>query len=175
MPITANDPKYFAQLVQSVLTSVAICLSGFWAYFHYFRGRTYRPRLEPSITCKLIPREGGVHLLLTARLRNVGLSRVGIQQQGTALQLYSTKEEPAGADPLTAGWDLLAAFPVFEDHRWIEPGETIDDVRLVGVPGIDHLAFKVAIRLVAKKTSWKTVTVVDRSLPSTPSLIGGES
>ena len=76
---------------------------------------------------------------------------------------------------MTAGWDLLAAFPVFEDHRWIEPGETIDDVRLVGVPGIDHLAFKVAIRLVAKKTSWKTVTVVDRSLPSTPSLIGGES
>ena len=172
--MSANDPKNIAEFIQSVLTSAAILVSGLWAYFHYFKGRTYRPRLEPTIACRLIPRDRGVHLLLTARLRNVGLSRVDIQQRGTAVELYATEDGPAGGDPRTVEWDLLATFPVFEDHRWIEPAETIDDVRLVGVPGVDHLAFMVAIRLVAKKISWRTVTIVDRSLPSTPSLKGDE-
>lgn len=170
-----SDAETIASFIQSILTSAAILGSGLWAYFHYFKGRTYRPRLEPSTNCRVIPGDNSLHLLLSANLKNVGLSRVDIQQEGTALQVYSAVTAQNRKDTLTAEWELLATFPLFEDHQWIEPGETIDDARLVLVPNVEHFVFNVTMRVVAKRIAWKAFVIVERTSSSTESPKGDGS
>jgi hypothetical protein len=39
-----------ASVVQSVLTSAGVLVAGAWAYFTYFKGRTFRERLELAVS-----------------------------------------------------------------------------------------------------------------------------
>jgi hypothetical protein len=162
-----RDMVELLDALQKLFTILAIIAGGVWAYFHYFRRRTYRLRLEPKVSGTVIFRDGMRYLIATAQLKNVGLSKARIEQRGTALRVYAYYPS---AHTLSAcrcvNTIRIATFPVFEHHEWIESGELIEDQRLIAMPSEEQIAFLVELRLVSRKISWRTTRIIE--LPSKP-------
>src|SRR5947209_20081286 len=103
---TVADPltKWIGNLKHSA-EIVAIIVGGIWAYFNYFRGRTYRPRLECNLTVKPITDRSKSFLDIVVHVKNVGLSRVKIQQEGTAVLVYKPQPQSNPLNPVLSDWD----------------------------------------------------------------------
>src|SRR2546422_5240667 len=71
-------------------------------------------------------------------------------------ELYATEDGPAGGDPRTVEWDLLATFPVFEDHRWIEPARSEEHTS--ELQSRLHLVCRL---LLEKKKKKKVITLIE--------------
>ena len=148
-------------ILQKLFTIAAIVVGAIWTYFNFFRGRTYRKRLEPEVSGKVVTLNGLSHLMTTMSLKNVGLSRVDIEQKGSALQVLSYNGPVSREHVLSAEWEALAAFPVFEAHQWIEPGETVKEERLIAIPTSSRKAFQLQLYIVSKKQlTWRAMAVV---------------
>lgn len=148
--------------VQSILTSIAIVVGALWAYYKLFRGRTYRPRLEAKISGSVTCHNEVSYLLATAELKNVGLSKVSILRHATALESFTYRAtNPTIA--ITARDQAVAAHPMFEAHGWIEPDETIEDQRLLAIPGCHHLAFRLELKVA---TQIERFEIVSRIVPA---------
>jgi hypothetical protein len=98
-----------------------------------------------------------------AKLKNVGLSKVKIEKDGSGLRVLSIDKQTGITKACTLEGERLATFPVFEHHKWIESGETIEDHRLIGIPSENQVAFRLILRIVAKKISWRTDTIIEWS------------
>jgi hypothetical protein len=155
------DIQTAVDIVQKLFTIAAIIAGGIWTYFNFFRGRTYRMRLEPEVSGKAATFDGMSYLIAKMSLKNVGLSRVEVEQKGSALQVLSY-EAPVGesADVVSAAWKNLVVFPVFESHQWIEPGELIEEQRLIVIPTMVHTAFQLQLRIVSHKISWNAMDTI---------------
>jgi hypothetical protein len=154
------DIQTVVDIVQKLFTIAAIIVGGIWTYFNFFRGRTYRMRLEPAVSGKVATLDGVSHLIATMNLKNVGLSKVEIEQKGSAL-LVRSYEAPSGTtNAVSATWKDLAVFPVFESHQWIEPGEPIAEQRLIVIPTSVHTAFQLQLRIISHNISWKAMDTI---------------
>jgi hypothetical protein len=155
-----EDAKNILEVAQKALTILALLAGGVWGYYKFFKGRVFRIRLEPTISGRVLPLNNSTYLLVTISLKNVGLSKVDLEQEGTGLRLSTHKAVPRLDDPIEADWSHLTTFPVFREHAWIEPGETITEDRMFVVPGIDHFAFQLVIRLISHKVAIRTTKVL---------------
>lgn len=153
--------KTIFEVVQSACTILAILGGAAWAYFNFFKGRTYRPRLEPTLSGKFISKDGASYLVTTAQLKNVGLSRVKIKQEGSALQIFSYQIATHVSKVHELKQEYLAIFSVFEAHGWIEPNEVIEDQRFLVMPGGSSAAIRLELRIVSDGIEWNVATIVE--------------
>jgi hypothetical protein len=159
---TFTNLRDFADLVLKAFQILAIMVAGVWAYFKFFKNRTYRPRLELGLAGRLLGTGADRLLVCTVSAKNVGLSDVPIRQKGTGLKVSSLllgQPPTLFAEP---AWQEQIVLSVFEDHGWIEPGETISEDRAMAVPVQAYEAFKLELRIVGSKRSiaWKANGVV---------------
>ena len=146
-----------------VVQIAAIIVGGIWAYYKFFRGRTFRPRLEPTLEASIIQIASLRHLKVKARVKNVGLSRVVIDREVSGLRVF-VYEPPDGfaADKVSQiDWQRVRTVDVFKDHGWVEPGETIDDNWLFSVANHQAAAFRLELKLAGPKTDWYANAVVE--------------
>ena len=146
---------------------IAIVVGGVWAYYRFFRGRTFKPRLEVGLTgiqCSLGQR---AYLYGSGRLRNVGLSRVAIDSSVTALRVFSHVQGDTLESVDAAEWVRDVTLPAFQKHQWIEPGELVEDSWLIALPKGDAMAFRLELRVAGVTTSWSAESIV---LPPSPVL-----
>ena len=102
-----------------------------WTYLNYVRGRTFKRCFEPKISGTVIPGiDVGTWIVFgTAQVENIGLSKIDIEDSGTAILAAdmipgkSKKGSPTIVEMEIEGGVL----GIFERHRWIEPGETIEE------------------------------------------------
>jgi hypothetical protein len=161
-------------IVQKLFTIAAIIIGAIWTYFNFFSGRTYRMRLELTVSGKVVTLNGSNHLAADMSLKNVGLSKVEIEQKGSGLRVLSY-EVPVGTRSIvSATWEDLTAFSVFDSHRWIEPGETVKEQRLVLMPANGRLALQLRLHIVSKRLSWTAVDTVLSNTHNTRNTEGGE-
>ena len=154
----------FLSETEKVTKILAILLAGGWAYYHYFRGRTYRPRLELSVSGDFAASDTVDHMIATVKLKNVGLSRLVLEQRGSALVVSICG---GIVEPITrTKWSAKGAFPIFEHHGWIEPGETIQNKVLFGVPK-DQIAVMLEFRINAAGIKWVADDIVSCATAST--------
>ncbi len=146
--------------LQKVFTILAIVIGGLWAYFNFFKSRVYRVRVEPMISGKVFDKDGKTHLIVKLQLKNAGLSKVDIQHKGTGFRVFTYKEKGQNPDTQPVESERLGTFPIFEDHGWIESGETIVEEQLVSIQNGHHFAFLLELRIVAHRVSFKTKSVV---------------
>jgi hypothetical protein len=132
----------------TIVSILAILIGAAWAYIKFFRGRTFMPRLETGVSARVVPGDAKTHIVAKVLLKNVGLSRVDIHQEGTALRLGGYKGDMTGTKAAAVDWISLRAFSIFERHRWIESGETICDEIMVFVPDAGYTAFRLEMRIV---------------------------
>jgi hypothetical protein len=142
-----------------LLQSVAIVVGGVAAYFKWFRGRIYRPRLETVVGGSL-KTGAGQFLLVSVRTKNVGLSEVRIEQEGSAVRIFSSKPPSSSAKAKNVAWERHGTFPIYEEHGWIESNETIEHQRLVQLPQREYLAFRIEVWIASKGITWKTNAII---------------
>jgi hypothetical protein len=157
---TIMEPKDWILLAESVLTSLAIIVGGIWAYFHYFRGRVYKSRLELNVAASLKAQSTADYILVKVALKNVGLSKVDLSQEGTAIQILACRPLSNLSFISSAKIEETATFQVFENHRWIESGELITERHLFAAPKNYSPAYTVKLRVVARKVSWTANDIV---------------
>jgi hypothetical protein len=142
---------------QKLANILAVLIGGLWAYYQFFKGRVFRPRLELAISGELGYSEQTNLILVKAKLKNVGLSKLDIQQRGTAIRLLKmSPPQAANANARAVDWEHCATLSVFKSHAWIEPGESIEDQTLIELPDARARVFRIELRIVSQRISWKT-------------------
>jgi hypothetical protein len=158
----ADDPVSASSIIKDInalVQTAAIIVGGIWAYLKFAKGRTFRPRLEPTISGKTFINDGYIYLFVKTMLKNVGGSRVDIEQEGTGLRiLTASTDEPETV--LSSDWQSTASFDVFKDHEWIEPGETISEERLIAIKKDHWIALRLELQIHSKKVVWHAMTIV---------------
>jgi len=140
--------KDFLDEAAHVAQLIGFAVAGVWGYFNFVKSRTYYPRMELSASGKLLSKGEQQFLIPRVTLKNIGNSKISLQQRGTGYRIWVTKSDVGETGEL--GWsDGQVVHRIFEEHRWIEPGEMIfDELRMFAVPN-DCVATKVEVRLTA--------------------------
>jgi hypothetical protein len=105
---------------------------------------------------------GHSFLRAIVRIRNIGLSKVPIQQRGTALLIYSVNMQGRTPTfPSQVRWnEAVAAFDVFAGQRWVEPSESIAESLMVDLPHGGTFTYKVTLKTVSGKIWWTAESIV---------------
>jgi hypothetical protein len=169
MPTPASPSfnwKDFWDIAAHIGTLIGLAVAAVWAYFNFVKSRTYYPRMELEVSGELRTHETQRYLVPRVTLRNIGKSKVQLNQHGSGFRVWV-------ANGATDEWGALAwsggghVFPIFEDHAWIEPGESIfDELTLLPLPA-NCIAAKVQVRLTApigwprgNNTVWNCSTII---------------
>jgi hypothetical protein len=79
--------KEFTEAFANVTQSLALLAAGMWAYFKFAKGRTFRDRLTPNVSGRFVSIDGSVFLVVTAQMKNVGLSKVAFNPKASILNV----------------------------------------------------------------------------------------
>ena len=151
---------------------LAIIVAGIFAYYKFFRGRTFYPRLEPALEASVIEVGPLKYLKTKARVKNVGLSKVPIDKDASALLVYRAEKRLSATGVRPVDWQLNHAVDVLVYHRWVEPGETIEDNWLFATSSSEEpVAFKVELKLAGGKTDWYANAVVETPDKPAPGIL----
>jgi hypothetical protein len=155
--------------VDKAVKVAAVLIAGAWGYLNYRRGRTFKRRLEPRISGKILHSNGAWLLSGVAQLKNVGLSVVTIEQKGTAIVVddFLVVTDASGATRVKE--ERVAVLEVFKAHGWIEPGEPIEESFLIPLPNRpNRVAAHLRLRIVSSKTEWNNDSVAEMVPPPAP-------
>jgi hypothetical protein len=171
LPAPADQSTHLSDVldvIDKATKIIAVFIGAGWVYLNYVRGRTFKHRLEPSISGKTIRRKGVLFLSGLAQIKNVGLSKVPIEQRGTAIQIFASvlQHEETG-EPRLVSQDV-AVLPVFELHGWLEPGEEIEESFLLPVAEDNQaVALRLGLRIVSRHIEWNADAIVEIALEDT--------
>jgi hypothetical protein len=103
-----------------------------------------------------------VYLLTNATAKNIGLSKFEIDHERSGLRVMTYASEGAVTEPKLADWEPLSAWPVFEAHGLLEPGEPAAEELLIEIPDEGFLAFRLQLWVSSTKyESWEVTAVVN--------------
>ncbi|MGA7967719.1 MAG: hypothetical protein WB983_03735 [Terriglobales bacterium] len=155
----------FVEVVKNLCEITAIAMGGIWTYFNFFKGRTYKSRLECEVNGTVEIHSGQSWLKIVMKTKNVGRSKVPIGREGTVLQVQSAvvaRTPPRW--PMQANWrEGPAVWGVFGDHDWLEPSEPIEDHLLIELPDDKTPAYRLTLRVLSGNLWWTATNVVQSS------------
>ncbi len=151
------------EAVKNVCEILAIVGGGWWAYYNYIRGRVYRPRLECAVTSAVRFVEDQPFLEIVAKVRNVGLSKVSIDQVGTVIQVQQAEVLSGVPGSLyQVQWhNPPASFEIFQDHKSIESKEPLEDPIVIQLPKVRVPVFRITLKVRSSGLMWAAATVAD--------------
>jgi hypothetical protein len=160
-------------VIDKAVKITAVLIGASWTYLNYVRGRTFKKRLELKICGKTTGTSGTLLLSGSAQLKNVGLSKVAIEQQGTGILVYDLKATSRiVSEPTPPTEERTVVQTVFKDHGWIEPGETIEESFLLQLPKEkERIGIKLELRIVAAHIEWNANSIVEMADPSSEDVI----
>jgi hypothetical protein len=152
----------WADIAQKTAATVAIVGTAGWAYFKFVRGRTFRRRLELTISGEVRRGPGIVYLLTNSTAKNIGLSKFEIDHDKSGLRVMTHASEGAVTEPRLAEWHPLSSWPVFEGHGLLEPGEPAAEELLIEIPDEGFSAFRLQLWVSSTRDeSWEVTAVVN--------------
>jgi hypothetical protein len=154
------DWSKVSEFTKNIFTILGIIVGGLWAYYNFFKGRIYRPKLELKISGSFSQDNEVHYLLATLQLKNVGLSEVIIHQKGSGLRVFSFNQSAGTPESSIIEWERFGTFSVFEEHEWIESGEIIEDQIIIPVPPERTKPFKTELTIVSKKGEWNAKKII---------------
>jgi len=157
----------WAGAVQNIVSVVAIVVGAFWAYYKFFRGRTFHRRAEVGLAASLLVDDVSHAICMKVTLENTGGSDIPLRVKLLTLRVFRRGELTEKGRPI---WHDIATARVFDDHDWIESQETISDDVLIPLPGEageDVLAYRVTCQVYERRRppAWKRL-VSWRAVPS---------
>jgi len=174
--VNFDRTKSVIEASKDVLEMLAVAAGGVWAYFKFVKGRTFKESLSPAVSGKFVSIDGVNYLIAATQIKNVGLSKIEFNREGSALILF--EYSPSFQDEIhTVAENRLTSFEIFGDKdRYIEPNEIIVGQRFIALPNSLKLAYRLEVEVVSKAGfTWQASHIVDKSLLSdngTRDLIG---
>jgi hypothetical protein len=163
MKMDINKIESISSIIKNGFTVIAIIAGGIWTFFHYFKGRTFKPRLELKISGELQNNDNSKCLITKVRLKNVGLSKLEIKQKGTGMRIISIDEVPHSNKAKRLEGNRLRTVTIFKEHEWIEPNEIIDDVQVFLLPNKSKNILLDA-RVISKSIAWRAKCIASYSI-----------
>jgi len=149
-------------IVDKSVKVAAVLIAGTWAYLNYLRGRTFKRRLEPQISGNLLCVDKDWFVCGEAQLKNVGLSKVTIEQKGTAIVVEDLVVAKDSKDSPAVFSDEVAVLEVFKTHKWLEPGETVKESFLTLLPSDrNRIAVRLGLRVVSHDIEWNADSIAE--------------
>ena len=159
---TLSTLQTWADIAQKSAATVAILATAGWAYFKFVRGRTFRRRLELSLSGEVRRGPGIVYLLTNSTVKNIGLSKFEIDYEKSGLRVMTHASEGAVTEAKLAEWKPLSTWPVLEGQKVLEPGEPVGEELLIEVPDESFLAFRLQLWVTSTHDeSWEVTAVVN--------------
>lgn len=153
------------ETLKNIFEIAAIIVGGAWTYLNFFRGRTFKSRLEPSIECRAEEGGGNRHYLIVCMtLKCVGLAKVPIDQYGSGLIVYMEvpRDNADIQGPTEARWSKTYwVIDVFKNHGWIESEEIVHEQVMIELPKQHAPAYKLKLKINSKKVTWTTVSTIN--------------
>jgi hypothetical protein len=138
--------KDFWDIAAHIGQVVGLMAAGLWGYFNFVKSRTYFPRMELSVSGKIYLKGTQNLLIPRINLRNIGMSKVQLLQRGSGYRIwYATGTTKVGGNLKWFGGTPVFRF--FEEHEWIEPGESIFDEHELHALPANSVAAKIEVRL----------------------------
>jgi hypothetical protein len=163
---TWENSERITGTAEHVVTVAALVVGGIWTYYRFIKGRVLISRLELGVSGEIISLDNANYLRISVELKNVGSSKVEIQE-GVGLDIFAERPRPiVQADDAqkykvrSVNWDSLWPFDILQKHAWIEPGESIRDQTLVELLTSDNIAYKIDLVIFATGTKWTATSVV---------------
>ena len=165
--------KFWGEFAKNIVEILAIIIGGFWTYFLFLKGRTFKHRLESSIRAAIELRHGKHYLVVHSELRNIGSSKVELNREESGIAIYPGEPKGLGGAEVSAvSWHTRAMFNVFSSHEWIEPSETIRDALVIELPEVLLPLYRVELIAVNQRwlkalvQNWCTPVIVQESVTS---------
>lgn len=174
-PQASVNWKDLWDIVAHIGTVIGLLATGVWAYFNFVKSRRYYPRLEMDVSGEIREASDRRYLIPRITLKNIGQSKVKLIQKGSGYRIWMIQEGGRELRELGSS-DSGVVYGMFEEHQWIEPGESIfDENRMFSLPG-DCIAVKIQARLVAqvrrlpsKNSEWNCSAILGPVSTSDPS------
>jgi len=156
--------KDFTEAFANVTQTLALIAGGVWAYFKFAKGRTFRDRLSPTLSGKLISIDGSVFLIVTIQLKNVGLSRIAFDQEVSSLAVFEFVPSQT-EEILSVKNSLVASLMGFGDtDRYIEPNEVFERQTLIALPHVSSIGYQLELNVLSVSGYiWRATTIVYNS------------
>jgi hypothetical protein len=104
-----------------------LILGTYVAYLKFFKGRSYKAKLSPSISCEIKESVDNTEkIVINASIANIGVYSVPIPKEGFIVNI-ATGEFKEGIEVAWAKWDIFSSFNMFEGQNRIEVGEVVSD------------------------------------------------
>lgn len=153
--------KDFIDALKSLAEVTAIAIGGIWAYYRFFKERTHEESLDLIVSGNLRLIGNTTYLTAVASIKNVGLSDVGINRQGSGLRVVKYESETGESEVHTVVDQSLATFAVFENDQYIEPKESIQNQRLVAIPEGVNIGLRLELYIQSEDGyTWDTSSIV---------------
>ena len=118
----------WVSVAQNAVQIVALVVGAVFAYWKFFRGRTFPRRLEPAVTGEWLKEDPVEGVLVRVSLKNTGAADVPLDRN--AIRIFTVGQDGWGTSK-TPGWDRMMTLSVFKEHEWIESQEVITDEVLI--------------------------------------------
>ncbi|NOY60596.1 MAG: hypothetical protein GXO75_16935 [Calditrichaeota bacterium] len=117
--------------------------------------------MEPNVSGEVVQKDKSKYLIATIHLKNIGISRIPIQNEGSALILYFSETGFTALDePYIMEWNESIPVSIFEDVEQLESGETIGKKYLISLPHKTPPAIKMELRIVAQEFEWTATAII---------------
>jgi len=152
-----------------VVKIAAVLVGGIWAYYGFFRGRIHRSRLDTTIVASTFQHRSRDYLLVSVSIKNVGSSSLSINQEGTALEIYSVCDDDlpcVSTQALTlsdSDWKWRGTLRIFEANAWIDSAEEAEDELLVVIPS-GQIAIKIVAIIIGDRITWGATKILGPGL-----------
>ncbi len=142
--------------VQSFATAAAIVVGGAFTYFKFVKDRVFRPRVDLELDAEVVVDRHGVRFVVChATVHNMGHAKLAIRHdgagptEGTAIVVRLGEAGPGAGDAtFWAEIDESVLIDVFEQHDWLESGETIRDEVVIRMSSDESSTYRVELWLV---------------------------
>lgn len=168
--MTPDELKTWAEIFQSIVTTLAVIIAGVWSYFTFIRGRTFAANVKISVVLKqAIVLEGKKAAIVTVSIENIG--RTKVKKQSCDLATTSTYDNGRmfpgrSLSRIDTSFDFSEAENVYSIFEWtdiLEPAEVSSTDVLIHIG--DQAAITVGVKFTGERNrihSWLTHGVRDQ-------------
>ena len=135
---TLDSIKIITEIISNVVTVIGVIIAGIWAYYNFIVGRSLSAHIELNSTTRLISDGEETNLIfLKITAKNLGKTKA-IRENSIAF-IEQIDVDLTQNDTLLLRIDkpleseLSKAYNIFNDHSYLEPGESISDELLIRV------------------------------------------
>ena len=125
----------------------------------------YKFKLEQNVSGRIISIDKIEYAVISISLKNVGLSKIDLQREGSGVKLDACEEKAAIEYAQNVKWREIGLFPVLEKHEWIESGEPIYDELLFVLPQKKFIAYRARFRIIANEIQRDVFKIIERKIP----------